>query len=76
MAGDQTVVMTELSPAMLTHENLPQDGMSAAWKKVLGMMVEHSFKDANVCDGTEDESVWKNTNINNCVKNEFRRLGL
>lgn len=76
MAADQTVVMTELSPAVLAHENLPQDRMSAAWTEVCGIIVEHSFKNANICDGTEDESVWKNTNINNCVKNEFRRLGL
>ena len=32
--------------------------------------MEHSLKAANVHDGTEYESIKKNTNINNCVKNE------
>lgn len=68
--------MAKLIPPVLAHENLLSERLSATWKKVLGIIVEHSFKDANVHDGTEDESVWKNTNINNCVKNEFRRVGL
>lgn len=62
------MVLTELTPPVFAHENYLHEEVSAAWKKVLGIIVEHSFKDPNVHDGTEDESVWKNTNINNCQK--------
>lgn len=77
VTADQAVVVTELSSAVLFHENLLLEKVSAAQKKVLGIIVEHSFKAANnVHDGTEDESVQKNTNINNCIENEFRGVGI
>lgn len=61
---------------VLAHENSLHERVSESGRKFWGITMEHSLRDANVHGGTGDRSIRKNTNINNCVKQKFRRVGL